>query len=429
MTAEIAIINRQAVALAADSAVTIGRERVWKHANKLFSLGPQHDIGIMIYNSGDFIGIPWEVIIKQFRIKCDEKRFASVKDCASFFREFLTEIRVADSEIQDLSITLVLLDFIETLATELEYSTKDQMLSSLAERVNTFTEEANGKPDLQYTTTKKYFDINFKSVVRDLCNDKDIFRFKLDNKTIKIILDACFTMLNKEFESEYSTGIVLAGFGESELLPSIYECVVDGRHGSLLRYWENKSINLNAKNAPAAVIRPFGQTDIAFFFVEGIISKYIGVIEKLLKPILDYKADQLTKSYIADYDEQLVEAAQQAKDNDVIVEEFMDVFAKIRHEKMVAPLLDVITPLPKEEMASLAEALVELTSLRRRIESQLDSVGGPIDVAVISKGDGFIWIKRKHYFNIEMNKDFLYRKKLRVGGRRYENAEDDKKEL
>ena len=36
-----------------------------------------------------------------------------------------------------------------------------------------------------------------------------------------------------------------------------------------------------------------------------------------------------------------------------------------------------------------------------------ESVGGPVDVAVISKGDGFIWIKRKHYFDPSLNSHFF----------------------
>jgi hypothetical protein len=36
-----------------------------------------------------------------------------------------------------------------------------------------------------------------------------------------------------------------------------------------------------------------------------------------------------------------------------------------------------------------------------------ETVGGPIDVAVISKGDGFVWIKRKHYFVPELNHHFF----------------------
>jgi len=44
---------------------------------------------------------------------------------------------------------------------------------------------------------------------------------------------------------------------------------------------------------------------------------------------------------------------------------------------------------------------------------ETDTVALPIDVAVISKGDGFIWIKRKHYFEPALNQHFFsnyYRK-------------------
>lgn len=55
----------------------------------------------------------------------------------------------------------------------------------------------------------------------------------------------------------------------------------------------------------------------------------------------------------------------------------------------------------------MAEALVNLTSFKRRVSSSLETVGGPVDVAVITKGDGFIWIRRKHYFNAELNHHFF----------------------
>ena len=70
MTAEIAILNRHAVVLAADSAVTIGRHRAWKTANKLFSLSPANDIGITIYGSGDFLGYSWEIVAKNIPRTC-----------------------------------------------------------------------------------------------------------------------------------------------------------------------------------------------------------------------------------------------------------------------------------------------------------------------------------------------------------------------
>ena len=53
--------------------------------------------------------------------------------------------------------------------------------------------------------------------------------------------------------------------------------------------------------------------------------------------------------------------------------------------------------------------MVNLTSLRRKvaIDSNSRTVGGPIDVAIISKGDGFIWAKRKHYFDSQINPQYM----------------------
>ncbi len=51
----------------------------------------------------------------------------------------------------------------------------------------------------------------------------------------------------------------------------------------------------------------------------------------------------------------------------------------------------------------MAETLVNLTKFKRRVSPQEESVGGPIDVAVITKADGMIWMKRKHYFEPGLN--------------------------
>jgi hypothetical protein len=50
---------------------------------------------------------------------------------------------------------------------------------------------------------------------------------------------------------------------------------------------------------------------------------------------------------------------------------------------------------------------VNLTSFKRHVTRDAETVGGPIDMAVISRADGFIWIKRKHYFKKELNPQFF----------------------
>ena len=82
-----------------------------------------------------------------------------------------------------------------------------------------------------------------------------------------------------------------------------------------------------------------------------------------------------------------------------------------RRQNYINPVLNIVDMLPKDELAAMAESLINLTSFKRRVSMDAETVGGPIDVAVISKGDGFIWIKRKHYFKSEL-KPSVFRKLL-----------------
>ena len=71
-------------------------------------------------------------------------------------------------------------------------------------------------------------------------------------------------------------------------------------------------------------------------------------------------------------------------------------------------VVEIVANLPKDELAMFAETLVNMTSFKRRISRDAETVGGPIDVAVISKKDGFVWIRRKHYFDPSLNPHFLH---------------------
>jgi hypothetical protein len=65
-------------------------------------------------------------------------------------------------------------------------------------------------------------------------------------------------------------------------------------------------------------------------------------------------------------------------------------------EKYAQPLMAAVAALPRQDLAAMAEALVSLTAFRARMSlTDNECVGGPIDVAILSKGDGFVWVKRK----------------------------------
>ena len=79
MTAEVAVLNRQAVALAADSAVTIetseGGAKAWPSANKIFGMSHRHPVGVIVYGGADLMGIPWETIVKMYRDQLGQTSF------------------------------------------------------------------------------------------------------------------------------------------------------------------------------------------------------------------------------------------------------------------------------------------------------------------------------------------------------------------
>ena len=71
------------------------------------------------------------------------------------------------------------------------------------------------------------------------------------------------------------------------------------------------------------------------------------------------------------------------------------------------PFLNSMTSLEKEDLADFAESMIKLTSVKRKVSPSLATVDGPIDVMVVSKAEGVVWIKRKHYFSSDLNHSFF----------------------
>ena len=67
-------------------------------------------------------------------------------------------------------------------------------------------------------------------------------------------------------------------------------------------------------------------------------------------------------------------------------------------EKYMSPLQDSVPGLAVNDLAQLAETLVRFTAMRTTLAGEY-SVGGPIDVAVITKRDGFQWVRQKDTFD------------------------------
>jgi hypothetical protein len=71
--------------------------------------------------------------------------------------------------------------------------------------------------------------------------------------------------------------------------------------------------------------------------------------------------------------------------------------------------LPVVMPaMPLQDAIDLARFMVELTVKFSRYRPGAPTVGGPIEIAAISKHEGFRWVQRKYYFDRKLNPDEVY---------------------
>ena len=90
MTAEVVVMNKLAVALAADSAATVS-PKVFNSAEKLFMLIPGRSVGFMVFNFSEFMQLPWETIVKKYRVWFGNKDLKRLQDYAEDFISFLAD--------------------------------------------------------------------------------------------------------------------------------------------------------------------------------------------------------------------------------------------------------------------------------------------------------------------------------------------------
>ena len=108
MTAIVGILNKQAIAVAADSAVTVGGGmKIYNTANKLFTLTKRHPVGVAIYNDASYNGcVPWEVVIKMYRNHLQDTSFPTVKGYATDLISYLDKFRSKFYKQEDLNKVL-----------------------------------------------------------------------------------------------------------------------------------------------------------------------------------------------------------------------------------------------------------------------------------------------------------------------------------
>lgn len=423
MTAEIAIINRSAVALATDSAVTLrvrGAEKVYNSADKLFELSNKDPMGIMVYNNLEFMGISLEVAIKNFREKIVTEHYNSITDAAAAFFKYLQNDLTPDEEIQKNHAKFIIFPIIYKMRTYFNASSGEiyrergkntdypailhAILDHEVGRLNKIdtSECFDGKTENDFSAF--YKDI-FNEVIKLIFDDLPI-----DDEHDAKLMTICALTLMKDEYSESVTGMVFAGFGEHEKFPSLVAYKVDG---IILGHLKKKMTDqvLTDRNKITGEILPFAQREMVDRFLYGVDPEFEAGIKDFLETVISSTGKAIV--------ENIPRASKKTKNIlQAAVDSATEIALKNWHEKMMPTVKnkflqevqDMVFLMPKQELAILAQELINLTSMKRKFSSGKETVGGPIDVAIISRIDGFVWVQRKHYFKPELNPRYFLRK-------------------
>lgn len=421
MTSEIAIMNKDAIALASDSAVTYG-QKIFDSANKLFTMSKYHPVGIMVYGSAIFMGVPWETTIKIYRNSLGKKKFNTLKEYATNFVKFLDNGNplfpnsVQEEYLRD--SVYAYFKFIKDKITEEVHSKIDERGEITAEVIEKIIseiikehyekwEKASNIPSIPNNFNKGVIDKYGKIIDKSIEEIFENLPLSISHSNqLKKIAGSLFSKFPKDIEKKGISGVVIAGFGEKDTFPSLMSFHIEGITNNRLKYKEHISWKIDFKTTSSII--PFAQSEMVHTFMEGvdpfyrdteesylakIFKEYAVIVVDNVKQYTDKEKNRLKKKLIMMGDDILKEHSKKLED--------------YRRERYINPIISVVSMLPKDELAAMAESLVNLTSFKRKVTMESETVSGPIDVAVISKGDGFIWIKRKHYFKAEFNPQFF----------------------
>lgn len=421
MTAEVAILNRNAIALAADSAVTVGEKKIYNSALKLFSLSKVAPVAIMIFGNAMLLGMPWETLVKSYRKELGNKVFNTIDEYANDFLAFIPR----QSEMfpkkarEDWAINCAQAYLVGVILKEIGDSVDEYIknngkidepeieaivVKTIDDNYKTLKEKPRmtGLTVNDETSLLRKFSKRYTSLIVEYCETFDLSA-SLFSKLRKIF---CWTQTREIWTSEYS-GIVIAGFGEREYFPSVRAYQIDGVLDKKLIYKkkEEKSKTIS-RETPASIV-PFAQDDMVASFMAGMNTNVNVFLHAYLQRIFARIGELVSDDELTGSDKAKQKFRRRFQKNvEKISEDFFEELEKHKQADHVAPIMAMVQVLPKDELAAMAESLVNLTAFKRRMTTARETVGGPVDVAVISKGDGLVWVKRKLYFPSDINYGF-----------------------
>lgn len=262
MTVEVLLMNRAAVALAADSAVTITRpDRGYitqTNVPKCFVLNDKFGTGMMVFGLGEFSGCPWPTLVHDFRGRGGGREPALADTVQAFlgFLGTLTEGEQIEKQAGAQTFNLFAAQTVgqlkwrheELLATTRGKRPAEIVAEALAQleheveydddwEEGAWVERPRPRIGAPTPAVRQILDANLDEIVARAVEhyfgpgsiDRD------GRARIAAIIEKALYTDWMPGAADYA-GVVMAGFGENEVSPAYYELQIYGLIGDLVKY-------------------------------------------------------------------------------------------------------------------------------------------------------------------------------------------------
>ena len=430
MTAVVGILNKRGAAIAADSAVTRTRynnKKITKNGNKMIRLSNCVPISVMLTGNGAYHRTRWDIIIRHYRQHRGDIAHPTVEACVhDFFRYIADNHLFCEDEIIKRWICDELNQLFEHADANVDFTVKerddDNRLKSSKTYLKSFLAQLHRYQTYWLKTgvsaqfkdyTPEQFHVFIGDMITDFLSEKeyqeDGFNFNNFPKeflaSLKDDLESTLMtrLTTRRHHDDGSAELVFTGFGSEQEYPSLVSTVVfEGFDNRVNYHILPEDIICISDDNPVAIC-PFAQKDVIKSLLRGLHVDYSRIIANAIQDIyrpfgnviFDINEDdkEFDNLNFMDFQMMLQDVRTDDLDRKFVNANVRYLNKKQRKWEKNLEDYDLLA------MAALAQSLIDLTGFHRILTFSQEGVGGPVDLAVITKNEGFTWLSRKSWYH------------------------------
>ena len=402
MTAQIIIMNKLCIGVASDSSVTLmgqrGPQRTFPTAEKIFPLPAPHTLVVVHSGSTELLGVPYSVMVGEWIRTLPSEPLPTVADYGAHLRDWMAhQASLFTRKEQDAYFSMMVRETFLAVRSRILSACEEQGLGKddwdspvagdiIDHSITGIAEYLAERPALECWDA-----VDGNALVlahADLVDEVREWVFDDTPRTAAgdIALNAIAVAVFAAFV-EYGTDAVLlfAGYGADQLFASSQQLTCQGFLDGHLR--TGPGVSSHVSTDMNSTIIPLGQTEAARTFLDGVHPDISGAAHQRLHKFVTASKELINAgAALSSQLDRLADEAHEGLDSDIEEES---------RSKLVQPMLDTVAALPPAEVVRMAEALVGLQVLRQLTQADAETVGGPIDLALVTRHEGVQWIRHK----------------------------------